>query len=335
VSFLLFSYYLDEEKQHKINYGFYVNKVMENLDGSKTIEFLAYIEEINGADRLRREETLQAFTIPQSVDQEQLDHDIDFIRTRYEPERKWIFEIRNNRTPSERVVLGLISNTATQNPLGMDIYHDEKTYQAELRANNLSKLDTSYIPPALVQTIAKGTFDEPGYPYGFTSLSAKYDDTKKLFELSDFKQVFLDPIPAASLFRAEMDMAPLMVTPKEGNTLFELMIPDMGSLSLQLDRLSYQAAHNDEVVEVNFDSYVDVDQFYKGGFSSKARLTIEGDGKGNLIIQYAGVTIQASYDASKEYTELQFQSKEEASSTREYPVWIPCYLDNLRVIYIK
>jgi hypothetical protein len=332
VSILLFSYYFDIEKTHLVNCGFQIRNIKTKQDGSKEIDFLAYIEETQNGYTEKRETITGIFTFPIGGQEE---HDIDFIRTRYESEKKWIFEIRNNKNPGEKVIIGLISETANKNPLGLDICHDEDNYKAELRANNLSQLEQSYVAPKLTQTIAYGDFNEPGYPYGFTSLTAKYDTTNKLFELSDFKQTFRDPIPPSSAFRIEMDIAPLSVTPKSGSHIFSLFIRNLGVICLLMDRIEYKKENDTNVLEAYFESYIDPSYFYNNGFKTNAKLIITGNENGEITIQYGGLTIQGTYDNTKEIPEMSLQSYEDQTSTESSVKWIRYYLDNVKVTYTK
>lgn len=333
MSILLFSYYFDVNKTHLVNCGFQINNIKTKQDGNKEVEFLAYIEEIENDNTNKRESITGIFTFPSGSQKEE--HDIDFIRTRYEREKKWIFEIRNNKNPEEKVIIGLITETANKNPLGLDIYHNEDNYKAELRANNLSQLEQSYVAPKLTQTIAYGNFNEPGYPYGFTSLTAKYDAINKLFELSDFTQIFRDPIPPSSAFRIEMDIAPLSIAPKNGSHIFSLSIKNLGTVSLLTDRIAYQKKNDTNVIETYFSSYIDPSYFYSNGFKENAKLIISGKENGEITIQYGGLTIQGTYDHTKEIPEMSLQSYEDQTSTDSSFKWIRYYLDNIKATYTK
>jgi hypothetical protein len=315
VVILIFSYYFDAERTHVLNCGFQVENITTKPDKSIDTTFTAYIEEVENEVIKKKESYTATFTFTASTTEDQ--HDIDFIRTRYASQKKWIFEVRNNKDPNQKVIIGLISDTANKNPLGLDIYYENDKYDAELKANNLSQLEQNYIVPEIVQTVASGDFNDPG--------------------LSDFTQTFIESIPPQTKFKIEMNIAPTSVNPKSGLNIFDLNIENVGTVSLLTGGIEYLKTNGtpSDIQQAYFSNNVTSNDFFQNGFKTNSKLTIEGDGAGLIIINYAGLNITGTYDHTKPINSMFLHSYEDQDSTLQSQKIIKHYLDNIKVTYTK
>lgn len=307
---MIFSYYFDAKKTHLLNCKFNVLQFIELEQGVNQITFSAEIEEIRNGEVKKREAKTATFQFPPSADSNR--HDVDFTRVRYAPQKKWIFTIRNNKKTDQSITVGLISDTANRNPLGMDVYHVSEDYHAHLKGNNLSILEANYEPPVLQQTIARHTFSQPGYPEGFSSKNAQYEHSYQHFVVSEFVQHFKEPIPAHTPFTISLDLAPTEVESNIGYYIFHLNIPELGTVSLLRNGLQYLYAEGNpsDVVRTFFGQSVQPDDFFKNGImSSKAHMEIKGDGNGNLTVKYYDHVIEGKYDPSKKFKQMNFRGE--------------------------
>lgn len=306
---MLFSYYFDVDKTHLLNCQFRVLQFTEKAAGVIEIMFSGEISEHRNGVRLKRETKVATFSFPPTAEGE-TKHDIDFTRVRFADQKKWIFTVINNKSTAQKLEVGLISTTANKNPLGMDIYHDSDEFEVELKANNLSILEPTYTPPVLTQTMVDTRFEQTGYPERFSSYSANYDGMFQNYKLSDFTQDFLEPVPAGAKFKMQVDIAPMEVIPLAGNKLFDLTIPGIGLVTMRQNALEYmlEGGSASDIVRIFFDSVQPTD-FWNNGMTTKAKMTIEGDGMGQLKIQYNGQVLQAFYDHTKEFSRIEFRGE--------------------------
>ncbi|MEB2276865.1 hypothetical protein LAV82_22875 [Bacillus sp. ILBB4] len=306
---MLFSYYFDSEKTHLLNCRFNVLQFAEKAEGVVEIMFSSEISEVLNGVTKKKESSVNTFSFPPTPDG-QTKHDIDFTRVRYADQQKWIFTVLNNKNSAEKAVVGLVSSTVNKNPLGQDIYHDDEEFNVELKANNLSILEDSYVPPILTQTLVDTLFDEAGYPERFSSFTATYDSSAKNYTVKDFRQDFLEEIPTQTAFKIQLDLAPLEFTPVSGERIFDLTIPQLGRISLLKSGLEYliQDGLTNDIVRLSFDSAVKASDFFANdAFTTKAKMTIEGDGLGNLTITYYGQTLIGIYDPTKTFLHMDFK----------------------------
>lgn len=307
---MLFSYYFDPEKTHLLNFSFTMLQYTEKEAGAIEVMFSAEIAEILNGITKKKEVIVSAFTFPHTTDKTK--HDIDFTRVRYGTERKWIFTIINNKDASQNVQVGLISHSANKNPMGMDIYHKDETYDANLKANNLSILEGNYIPPILKQTIVNATFEQAGYPERFSSYTAQYNKDEKNYTVKDFIQDFLEPIPATASFDISLDIAPLSVTAASGSKVFSLNVTGLGEVNVYRTGLEFtlEGGTGSDSVYASFNREINPDEFFIAGtMTSSARLRIVGGGNGTLTVSYAGETLSANYDHTKEIKGIKFRGE--------------------------
>lgn len=326
---MLFSYYFDVEKKHLLNFSLSTLQYSEKAEGSVEIMLSAKVTEIMDGIQKRQEVQVGTFTFPYTTDATK--HDIDSSRVRYGKEKKWIFQVTNNKNNAQKITVGLISNTANKNPLGVDIYQDEEGYQVALKGNNLSILENSYVPPVLTQTVANSTFDTAGYPERFTSQSAQYESRYLMMSGKDFRQDFLDAIPVNTPFTIKLDIAPMAALPTEGTKLFDIVVPNLGTVSLttiSLDYLIHNGTGND-TVKVLFDKAIAVEDLFQSGVKSNAKLTIIGDGSGNVTVSYNGKTLNGVYDSSQSFMRIILNGETVNNNL------LSCYFDNISVTYRK
>src|SRR5699024_8318290 len=180
-------YYFDHLKTHIIECGVDVHDINVKSNKETEIDTTVYIQEIKDNKVLMYEETEKVFTKPAS---ETRDIIFDIIRSRYKEDNKWIFEIRNMANAGEAVIVGLISETALDNPIGVEYKHDAEHYSSELKANNLSLIKGTALSPIIKQTVISEKFDLIGYPKGFTSETSLHDNNLKIMNTKEFKQDF-------------------------------------------------------------------------------------------------------------------------------------------------
>jgi hypothetical protein len=305
---MLFSYYFDPKKTHRLICGFNVTSITEQKNGGVDIAFDASVSEIHNNIVVKHEVISRTFNFPKAVEGEGK-HDIDFTRVRHGATKKWIFTVTNNKNTAQRAVVGLLSDTANKNPMGMDVYHDSKELEVELKANNLSILEQAYVPPVLKQTLASTKFSQAGFPIGFDSRNAAYDSIYLNYKVSEFTQSFNQPIPAGAKFTMEMDIAPIETTPLNSFSIFDMEIPKLGRFSLLKSGMEYmiQDGLASDVSRTFFDAQVTPADFWNKGMTNKARLKIEGDGAGKLTITYYGKTIYGIYDHLKTFSTINFR----------------------------
>lgn len=330
---MLFSYYFNSEKTHLLNCHFNVLNLVEYLNGSMDITFNAEIAEVHNGITLKKESQLGVFKLPPTA-AGQGKHDIDFTRVRHGDQKKWIFTVVNNKNTTQRVVIGLISDTAQKNPLGMDIRHDNKEFDAELKGNNLSVLEPGYVAPELTQTLVNATFTQRGYPEGFSSDSGSYDSVFQNYSVSEFSQQLLQPIPANTKFKVQVELAPMQVGPVATQKLFDISIPNIGRITLAPIALEYmlEGGYADNVVREFFDAPASVGDFWNNGMTANARMTIEGDGKGVLTVTYNNKTLVGMYDHTLSANRIELKTAPLATTPAKD---IVVRLDNLSVIYQK
>lgn len=303
---MLFSYYFDSDKTHLLNCRFRVLQFTEKAAGVIEIVFSAEMLEVQNTIIKRKEVKTGTFTFP-PTSAGKTQNGFEFTRVRYGDDRKWIFTVINSIDTAQKSQIGLISDSANMNPLGMDIYNDETEYEAELKANTLAILEQEYVPPVLTQTIVNTMFEQLGYPENFDSITGSYDPIFQNYTLSDFTQVFLEPIPAHASFKISMDIAPIEM-PLSGVNVFTLTIPNLGAISLLTNGLEYMLENGTsaDVVRVFFPSMIQLSDFWNNGMTSKARLSIEGNGTGQVVVSYNGVTVTGIYDTSKSFNSMSF-----------------------------
>jgi hypothetical protein len=336
---MLFSYYFDTKKTHLLNCSFDVLQFAEKAEGVIEIMFSAEISEWRNNVRSRQEKKVGTFQFPPLRAGEDK-HDIDFTRVRYGDEKKWIFTVINNKDNTQKIEVGLISSTANKNPLGLDVSHDSEEFNADLKGNNLSILENTYIPPVLNQTVAETSFATAGYPERFNSDTAIYDSTYQNQVVNDFRQDFLDPVPSETPFTIEVDIAPKDVNPYDGNKVFDFILPFLGTVSAYqtyLQFVKHEGTSADVVQEV-FDTTMEPSQFFNNGMTPQAKLVIKGDGEGYVTVKYNDKTLVAEYDATNEFSYIDFRGEfagDEEADPKDAKNWLPSRIDNIAVTYRK
>lgn len=305
---MLFSYYFDTDKTHLLNCTFKVLQFAEKAQGVIEIMFSAEVSEWQNGVRKRQEVKVATFQFP-PTEEGKTKHDIDFTRVRYGDQKKWIFTVINNKDNAQKLEVGLISTSANKNPLGLDVYHDDDEFNAELKGNNLSILESTYQPPVLNQTVVSANFDQAGSPERFSSFTANYDTVYKNQTVKDFRQDFLDEITANTPFKIQLDIAPTNVNPAEGTKVFDLNIPNLGKVSVHKTMMEFlmHDGRADDIQRALFDAPIQPSDFFDNGMKANARMTIEGDGVGGIIIKYNNKIITTVYDHTKSFSYIDFR----------------------------
>lgn len=331
---MIFSYYFDVERTHLINFGFLEESIVQKTNGEVEATFTAYIEEVNNQITSKKESVKKTFTFGSSSVSNQ--HDIDFIRTRYEQQKKWIFQVKNNKKSSEDITIGLITETGNKNPLGFDVYFESDKYGAELKGNNLAQLETTYVPPILTQTLINEPFKASGFPVNFISNTGLYNATYQLLEAKDFEQTFFEPIPEHAGFNIDIDLAP-MATSSSTDTLATLDLGEVGMLTISKEQIQFSDGNQNW--GALFGSPIDPIEFYNLGFQPKSKLRIAGNGQGDLTFNYSDAFFQAAYNPAQTIPKLTFKSVPDVNSpvlnTSDPNTWIGYKIDNFIVKYNK
>ncbi|QHW35854.1 hypothetical protein GZH47_33730 (plasmid) [Paenibacillus rhizovicinus] len=323
---MLFSYYFDTEKTHRLECLFEV--LSYNVKNNTKIEliFNMKISEIMNNAVKKSEFKLGTFNFDAPVEGD-TKHDIDFLRTRFAPHQKWVFEAKNNKNTAESMVIGLISSTANINPLGLDITQISPIYDAGLKGNNLARLEQSYVPPVVQQTLLAATFDTFEYPPGFESSTAIYEPAKKYYDLQDFKQTLPEPIPDHSRFVIDVYLAPKSVSDMT-ETLFMLHASGVGTVYVTQNYIIFSVNGKDSSKQYNLP--IDLTKLHDGTFFlSPSRLVVEGDGNGTLKVRYNETELTTTYDPSFSVQTLTFEGANTSSGAVE------TLIDNFNVTYYK
>lgn len=304
-----FTYYFDAKKKEILNCNFNIIEITEEAEGMRQIVFEASIEEIKDTIKYKKEKLEGVFHIP-PTDEDTVLHDVDFSRIRHAGSNKWIFTIINAKNTNETAMVGLITTTLNKNPVGVDVYNETGELDAELSENNLAVLDASYIPPLLTQTVVDSDLRKEELPVRFTSITARFDASESYQIVKDFRQDFREEIPAGVPFKMEMKIAPLSVDPIDTERIFDFNVPNLGRVTLSKTSLDY-LIHNglgSDTVRVPFERPVTLEDFYLDNkMTIKANFKIEGDGEGNLTVNYCNTTLTSVYDHEKEFSYIHFR----------------------------
>lgn len=315
---MIFSYFFDLEKKHLLNCEFQLMN-----EDSQSMTFNLIIEEVLDGTVVKRETGSGRFNFSGN------NRNINLTRTRYSAENKWIFEAVYDADNSQKYAVGLISQTLNQNPLGMDIKHSTSNYRAVLRGNNLARLEQSYVPPIIEQTIVRAPFNTPTLPKGFTSNSAQHDDELNLMRLSDFHQLLSETINPYTRFMIKMNLAPLSLSPIDEN-IFVLELEGIGFVTFSQGSLKFRqtgSSYDEDNVEHHLNT---PEAFFQDAFLSPSHMEIEGDGLKNLRIKYADLELLVPYNAVQPLKSVRFST---GLNSEEEPAPIVCLLDNLLVTH--
>ncbi|CDQ41777.1 hypothetical protein [Virgibacillus salexigens] len=339
---MIFSYYYDNEKTHRLNCGFLVISINVNTNGTVETGFNAFIEEVIDGEIVKKETQNRFFNFPNNNETGN-NHDIDFLRKRFADENKWLFEIRNNKNTSQNTIIGLISNTALNNPIGLEILHDSDLYNSEVRASNLSAIDNNQSAPVIKQTMVNANFSSIGYPNGFNSVTATYNKEMQYMNIKEFSQKTYEDIPYETPFVIEMNLAPETFNLKyEGSPFLSLNVQNVGRVNLYQDKLSFlRSGHQEQdVIEANYDDEKQPSDFFDNGFKTDSKLVLEADGRDSISIRYAGKKLIGMYNSNVTVSEIEVAGGVSRQAIEEKDETNPNYfisnkLDNLTVFYTK
>ena len=331
-------YYFDHLKTHIIECGVDVHDINVKSNKETEIDTTVYIQEIKDNKVLMYEETEKVFTKPAS---ETRDIIFDIIRSRYKEDNKWIFEIRNMANAGEAVIVGLISETALDNPIGVEYKHDAEHYSSELKANNLSLIKGTALSPIIKQTVISEKFDLIGYPKGFTSETSLHDNNLKIMNTKEFKQDFPVTIPSGVEFVISMNIAPKSFYKKyDGKPISVIEIENLGLFKLYDDRYVFEQSRGieTEFTTAMFNDNLTPKKLFDNGFLWTSELSLIGDGRGALDVRYNGKQITAGYNEEDtvSYIEMKNAVSLESELEDDDPHgWIESRLDNMKIHYRK
>ncbi|WP_067923619.1 hypothetical protein [Alicyclobacillus shizuokensis] len=332
---MIFSYYLDVDKTHLINMKFNVKQILVQ-NSMLQVTFDAVVEEVLDGTVLHSESQSGAFTLSSSrVDDPTSSdgYDINFIRTRYADQNKWIFEIQNNSQPDQVVLVGLYSTTATGNPLGEDIIQDDDSYNFILKGNNIGQLEETYVPPVLTQNVVNTDFSQLVLPYGFTTVSGIYDSAVGRFLLSDFSHTFPNSIDPDTAFTLTANLAP-MQTDSVSDEIFHVTLHGIGQVTLYKTYLAYLREGDDpsNTITIFFGASADPTWFLSPPpyFTDKSKFSVQADGAGGVTVKYAGVSLIGSYDPSNPFAGVDLQAAARADKSL-----VVCAFDNYTIEFFK
>lgn len=290
---MIFSYFYDPEKTHLINCGFDVQKITELSNNRYEMSFILYVEEVKDNVIIKKEEMQRVFSFSKNSDIE----DLEFIRERYGDEKKWVFEVRNRKNETQFAMIGLLTETAKNNPLGVNIIHNSDLFTSRVMGSNLAAIEEHIKGPIVRQTIIRSDFTEQGLPSGFHSNSSRIESG--LVSLKDFKVNFREPIPNYNAFTIEMDIAPTSTnTQAHSNYICSLRIGELGSIYIYRNHFLYVRYKEsmDQGTIVPFGEDLNAEDFYQDGkFTKNAKLIIDTDGKYSLSITYAQKNLLTTY----------------------------------------
>lgn len=296
-----YSYFFNPDKSHRLECEVIIGNSVVRAGGETEYFVTARITEIiNNA--IRKQESMGATFIYPSAQE----HAIDTFRIRYASQKKWIFNVRNNRNQNQSITVGIISDISNKNPLGCDIYYENGSYRLDLKANNLSVLEQTYTPPVISQTLISTGFDTPFLPDRFNTSGYVFHDNEKFIELRDFQYTYFEDVQPFNRFRMMIQIAPRTIDHND-EKIFSMHLNGIGDITFTSSELSFKNT-DDEVMSVSVENIVP-EKFYENGFFHlPATLDVEADGKDTVIIKYAGYELQAPYNAQNSHNQISFEA---------------------------
>lgn len=292
---------------------------------------LRVFENYNG-NQTRSEATTAAFNFDMNSDGE---YKIQVDRIFDKASKKFILSIWNALNSSEKAEIGIISDNLTRNPYFVDLLYNEPGYQGSIKAPRISQ-NENYVPPALTQTIISHTFDQAGLPDYFVTTSDVHIPGSNHLEIKEFAYTLPYQVPDNVPWTLSMDIAPRSLEETEGNKIFEIEIDQVGVIGLELNRLTFLKAGQEEESDRPFDNPITLEQFYSTSFTPQSRLSVGALGNGAMIINYAGREFHVLYDHSKKIGAINFKTGLKKGATEDNNAnRNPVKLDNLKLTYRK
>lgn len=332
---MYYSYYFDVEKTHLINFGFVAMTTTEEPNGDINAQFNVYIRELKNNEVIMEEQKNVQFLFPANkrTDTES-DYDVDFLRERIASSQKFIFKVINNRDTTQNVVIGLLTEAALKNPLGCEILYENEPYKAELKAGNLSRLETSYTEPVIRKTVANYNFNEGGVPEELQLPDGgEYVNGYRLYRTSRLSTVFKEPIQTKNRFVFEANIAPETFDVAVEPTIYEVTLAGVGTFALNKTTAHFtpEGGTASNRVSVPLIQALSAEQFFNSGLRASSLLKVEGDGNGNLKVSYANVLLISVYNKQKSFTGISIEGK----IRKESAARIKLKLDNIVAYYEK
>lgn len=290
-----FSYYYNKERTHAIVCSFDVTRIEEIRSDVYQVRSTISIEEVKDGLVYQRERLPRVFTFNrQSGDSRD---DLDFIRERYGDEDKWVFQVRNRRDSTQTGTVGIITETARENPLEVQISYDSKLYRANVRANNLSRIEDYISGPSLDRVVFQDTFDLGLIPEEMNAVGITVDEDRGVARLENFNILLKESTPASTEFKISMNLAPEDVRVGSDGFIASFIIDGIGTIEIEPNSMFYKEyGQSSSRIQIPFTGSKIANDFYENGlFKSDSELEIAGDGIGQLKIRYAGVEDTVSY----------------------------------------
>ena len=299
-------YSFDALKKHTLSFEFVIEQYLEKANGVIDMFVTGVVKEVKDGKVLHKEMKSRTFSFKNKSDK-QAQHDLNLSRIRYADEKKWILSVTNNESASEKLEVGIISETANKNPLFVDIYSKDKVYSYYIKGNNLAQLETGFVPPILEQTIVNYTFDQPGVPDGFIVDSSTFNNEMKAITTDGFNYTLPSDIQGDSIFTMKFNIVPTSLTGAVDGALFTVTIGLLGTLTVFSDNMSFLNTNypNGAAINKTFKTPItDIKQLYDIVYKRESEVKFNGDGKGNLSISFNNEAMDATYDNTFNYNSI-------------------------------
>lgn len=329
-----YEYVFDPQKMHSIIFEHRTVQYSLKEGGQVEIVLAMSVSEKYNGKLTRSESTTAAFSFKTNADGE---YPLQIDRIRHGPSGKFILSIWNSTNASQKAEIGIISDYVTRNPYYEDLIYRETGYQGSVKAPMISRLD-NYTPPVLTHTVINHTFDQAGLPDNFITTSDVHIPSGRYIEIKEFQYSLIHQVPDKVAWAFQMNVAPKSLAPTKDGKFFEVEIDQVGTISLELNRITFlkAGASEDELIDRPFDKPITLDQFFTTNFTAQSLLSVSAHVNGAIIIRYAGKEFQSLYDNTKKISFVNFGTGflqgtiEEDNDHRE-----AVRLDNMKLTYNK
>lgn len=304
-----FTYWFNLAKTHSIVFEMKQENFVLLSTEQVALSVRGSVEERVNGQVLAREEAVKTFIFtPSEVDMEQ--QELQFSRMRISDQNKWVLEIQNKQNESERMTVGILSDVNV-NPLYVDFEHED-VYKAYAQANTMNRIEQTYLPPEIEQTIFSHTFDETGLPEGMFSKTIKFNAEQLVADLKDVKIDLRRPTPAGSRFEVSMKIAPETLDAKAGSTmLFTVRMDGLGTFTVSETGLQFTGALiGSETFTKTWTNKPELEELFSYFLDVKSNLSVKGDGIGQLTLSWGGETLKCPYNPTSRITGIILESGE-------------------------
>lgn len=299
-------YSFDALKKHTLSFSFLIEQYLEKANGVIDMFVTGIVKETKDGKVLHKESKSRTFSFKNKSDK-QVQHDLNLSRIRYADEKKWILSVTNNEASTEKLEVGVISETANKNPLFVDVFSGDKVYSYYIKGNNLAQLEAGFVAPILEQTIVNYTFDQAGVPDGFIVDSSTYNKQMQAITTDGFNYMLPSAIQGDTVFTAKFNLVPTALTGSLDGALFTVTFDTVGTLTVFPDRMSFlnTGYPNGAAINKTFANPItDLKQLYEIIYKRESEVQFSGNGKGSLAISYNGTTLDVTYDPTLNYMSI-------------------------------